>query len=132
MKTQILHIEATSQNTSAVLEFVENTLLNEHIPLKLVQKLLICTDEIYANITQYANATFVKIQCSVSENQVILEFKDDGIPYNPLNAPPPDTSLSPEERPLGGYGIHIVKKLADHVQYQSIDNQNVLSITFRI
>ena len=131
MKTQFLQIAANPSNTAKVLEFVEDALNNEHIPVKTIHKVLICTDEIFANIAQYAHADATEIRCSVSDNQVILEFIDDGIPYNPLETPEPDIAQSAEERTIGGCGIHIVRKLVNHIEYKYIDQKNVLSFSIQ-
>ena len=42
--------------------------------------------------------------------EVIIEFRDRGIPFNPLLKDDPDTTLSAEERKIGGLGIFMVKK----------------------
>ena len=131
MKTYQLRVEANASHTSEVMEFVENILNDEHLPLKIIQKLLICTDEIFANIVQYANAGTAEIRCSVSDNQVTLEFIDDGISYNPLNVPEPDITQSAEERTIGGCGIHIVRNLVNHIDYKYIDNKNVLLLSIQ-
>ncbi len=46
-----------------------------------------------------------------------IEFIDDGDPFDPLAAPPPDLEAPLEERDLGGLGVHIVRSLADEVRY---------------
>ena len=132
MTAQSLKIAADISNASKVIDFVENALTDNHISIKLLQRILICTDEIYANIAQYAHAGSTEIRCMVSETQVCVEFSDDGVPYNPLDAREPDVTLSADERKIGGYGIHIVKKLMDEVRYNFTDNKNHLSIIIYI
>lgn len=55
-----------------------------------------------------------------------LTFIDGGIPYDPLSHADPDTTLSAEQRQIGGLGIYMVKKSA--VSYQYTDGKNVLKI----
>ena len=38
---------------------------------------------------------------------------DDGRPFNPFEVAEPDTSLSIEDRDIGGLGVHLVKNLMD-------------------
>ena len=59
---------------------------------------------------------------------VSITFTDNGIPYNPLTKSDPDTTLSAEEREIGGLGIFIVKKMMDEVFYEYHDNKNCLTI----
>jgi sigma-B regulation protein RsbU (phosphoserine phosphatase) len=39
-----------------------------------------------------------------------------------------DTTLSAEERPIGGLGIHLVTQLMDSINYERKDNMNVLTL----
>ena len=50
------------------------------------------------------------------------------MPYDPLGKTDPDTSLSIEDRKIGGLGIYMVKKSMDDVTYEYKNGQNVLTI----
>jgi sigma-B regulation protein RsbU (phosphoserine phosphatase) len=70
--------------------------------------------------------------------QVLVEFEktdkavftitDSGIPFDPTQQAEADTSLSAEERPIGGLGIFLVRQLMDEVRYERIDDKNVLTL----
>ena len=51
------------------------------------------------------------------------------MPFNPLESKDPDTSLSAEERQIGGLGIFLVKKTMDEMRYERRGEENVLRIT---
>ena len=53
---------------------------------------------------------------------------DNGVPYDPLAAKDPDTTLSAEERQIGGLGIYMVKKSMDEISYEYQDGKNILKI----
>ena len=57
-----------------------------------------------------------------------LTFEDRGVPYNPLTKEDPDTTLSVEERSIGGLGIFMVKQSVDDMVYLYKDEKNVLRI----
>ena len=57
---------------------------------------------------------------------------DSGIEYNPLEKPDPDITLPPEERPLGGLGIFMTKKMADDISYKRENGCNILTLTFKV
>ena len=59
----------------------------------------------------------------------VITFTDQGIPYDPLEREDPDTSLSAEERNIGGLGIYIVKSSVDDISYQYAEGKNVLRVT---
>jgi anti-sigma regulatory factor (Ser/Thr protein kinase) len=50
------------------------------------------------------------------------------VPYDPLAQADPDTTLSVDERSIGGLGVFMVKKTMDDVTYEYKDGQNILKI----
>ena len=58
----------------------------------------------------------------------IITFIDGGVPYDPLAAADPDTTLSAEDRAIGGLGIFMVKKSMDEITYRYENGSNILSI----
>ena len=86
---------------------------------ELTNKIDMCGEEIYANIAFYAyeqSEGEIKVSIQKENNEIILKFEDSGIPYNPLEKPDPDITLPPEQRPLGGLGIFMVKEMANEIQ----------------
>ena len=102
---------------------------------ELANKLDICAEEIFANIVFHAyppeSGTFEASLTKLDE-KITFEFTDEGIEYNPLEKPDPDIDLSPEERPLGGLGIYMIKNIADEVSYKRENNKNILTLIFKI
>ena len=85
------------------------------------------------NIAHYAYHPDIgdaTIRCQVGGDplQVIIQFLDHGRPFNPLEREGPDTSLSAEDRDIGGLGILMVKKSMDQVEYAYEDGKNILTI----
>ena len=72
----------------------------------------------------------ITVSVEVVENPaaVIITFIDQGIPYDPLATEDPDTTLSADERNIGGLGIFLVKKSMDDITYEYKDGQNILKI----
>ena len=65
-------------------------------------------------------------------DQLVVSVIDDGHPYDPTQKEDPDLSLPAEERPVGGLGIFLIKKIMDKVEYQRNDNKNFLILTKNI
>ena len=59
---------------------------------------------------------------------IALTFIDEGVPYNPLEKEDPDTTLSAEDRKIGGLGIYMVKKNMDEMEYEYSEGKNILSM----
>jgi len=58
----------------------------------------------------------------------MLTVTDDGHPFNPLEAPEPDTTLPVEERPIGGLGIYLLRKMFDRMDYTRTDGKNRVTL----
>ena len=126
-------VEATLENLEVVQNFVSEELENQGCPMKVMMQIEIAVEEIYVNIVHYAyNPTVgeATIRCEVTDNpmQVIIQFLDSGVPFDPLAKKDADITLSAEEREIGGLGIFMVKQSMDEVSYEYKEGKNVLTI----
>ena len=112
--------------------FFEDTLSAADVPMKAVARVNIAVDEIFSNIAQYSGASSVTLGCALSEGKATLRFSDNGRPYDPTEKPDPDTTLSAEERDIGGLGIFMVKKIMDEVSYEYTDGLNILTLVITV
>ena len=100
--------------------FVEALLTESGVPGKTVKQVLVSVDELFTNVASYAygdEAGVAALTCTVDEARITVELADCGKPYNPLEKPDPDVTLSTEERDIGGLGIFLAKKLMDDMRY---------------
>lgn len=111
--------------------FLEEMLEQSGLSVKAQMDVSIAYEEMFVNVASYAYPK------ALGEVKVIIEIKtgrfevtliDSGVPYNPLEKEDPDTSLSADERQIGGLGIFMVKKMMDEVSYEYVDGHN--SFTF--
>ena len=128
-----LTIAATVENIGAVTDFVDAQLEALDCPMKSLMQINIAIDELFGNIAHYAYNPDVgeaTVRAEVEEEplSVIITFIDGGVPYDPLQAAEPDTTLSAEERALGGLGIFMVRKSMDEITYRYENGRNILSI----
>ena len=114
--------------TSALEQWAEDS----GVPEQFHFKLLLVLEEIFSNIVRYAFPegvmSLVRISFEHQPGSVILEFTDDGMPFNPLEASPADVASPLEERKVGGLGIHLVIQMADEVTYHRQNNWNILRV----
>ena len=125
--------EASIENVNTVTQFVDEHLESMNCPMKAMMQINIAIDELFSNIAFYAykpDKGPVTVSVEVAENPeaVIITFIDQGIPYDPLATEDPDTTLSADERNIGGLGIFLVKKSMDDITYEYKDGQNILKI----
>ena len=108
--------------------FFEDILAEHNIPEKIIFQINIAVDEIFSNIAQYSGATSATLGCEITDHKILLRFADNGRPYDPTEQPEPDTTLSAEDRSIGGLGIYMVKKSMDAVVYEYRNGFNILTI----
>jgi anti-sigma regulatory factor (Ser/Thr protein kinase) len=63
---------------------------------------------------------------------VRAEVVDGGQAYNPLEHPEVDVTLPIEARPVGGLGIHLMRRLMDELEYRREGVGNVLRMGKRL
>lgn len=130
-------LAATVENIEVVTDFVNEQLEAMECPMKAQMLIGIAIDELFGNIAHYAytpDVGEVTVRVEVTENplSVVITFIDGGVPYDPLATEDPDTTLSAEERDIGGLGIFMVKKSMDEITYRYEGGKNILSIRKRI
>jgi len=128
-----LTIEAKIENIEAVTDFVNEQLEALDCPMKVQMQIDIAIDELFGNIAHYAynpeiGKATVRVEVIEDPLAVTITFIDNGVPYDPLAKEDPDTTLSAEEREIGGLGIYMVKKSMDDITYEYKDGQNILAI----
>ena len=128
-----LTIEATPENMEKVIEFIDGMLEEYGCGVKEQMAIDVAVDELFSNIAHYAynpETGYATVRVDVKNDPLAVEitFIDNGVPYDPLAKADPDTTLSLEERQIGGLGIFIVKKTMDAVNYEYKDGKNILTI----
>ena len=126
-------IAATVENIDVVTDFVNEQLEALDCPMKAQMQIDIAIDELFGNIAHYAYSpevgeATVRVEVLEEPLSVVISFIDGGIPYDPLSAPDPDTTLALEERAIGGLGIFMVKKSMDEITYRYEGGKNILTI----
>jgi anti-sigma regulatory factor (Ser/Thr protein kinase) len=100
------------------------------LPVAVRRSLNVALDELLANALSHGRTgrdpCSVTVQVELEQERVTVILTDDGPPFDPFGRDAPDTTLSVEERPIGGLGIHLVGQLMDQVNYQRREGHNVV------
>ncbi|MCK9159530.1 MAG: ATP-binding protein [Bacteroidaceae bacterium] len=103
---------------------------------ELAYALRLVTEEIVVNINNYAYTDkekgYLIVSIEKKEDNLIMEFRDGGVPFDPLVKEDPDITLPLEEREIGGLGIFLTKKLMDSLSYNRVSGENVLILVKHI
>jgi len=124
-------LDATLENIETVTAFVDEQLEAMDCSMKAQMQIDIAIDELFSNIAHYAYKPDVgqaTVRIENNDGKVSITFIDKGVPYDPLAKEDPDTSLSADERGIGGLGIFMVKKSMDDMTYEYADGENRLTI----
>ncbi len=126
--SEVSFLDQLTQPTEHVLESLN------FMPKDILQ-LMIAIEEIFTNICKYAypnsigSLWYVVRHCINNEERFIeLTFMDEGVPFNPLLVPTPDTLQDAESRIEGGLGIHLLRGFDMEVAYTYENNKNILFI----
>jgi anti-sigma regulatory factor (Ser/Thr protein kinase) len=102
------------------------------LPADVRRSLSIALDELLANALSHGRMGLdpcsVRVEVELDRERVTVVLTDDGTPFDPFERDAPDTTLSVEERQIGGLGIHLVGQLMDQVSYQRRDGHNVVTL----
>ena len=91
-------------------------------------------DELLSNVIRYAYDDQASHRIGLkleTGDPFFLTIEDDGKPFDPLaDAPPPVLAGPVEDRPIGGLGLHILKKMGLRLAYRRDAGRNVLRVEF--
>jgi len=96
----------------------------------------IVLDEVLSNSIRHglagAASHAIAVMLELSDGEVTIEVEDDGVAYDPTQAPAPVLAGTLEERTEGGLGMTFVRGLTNSIEYQRIDGRNRLVLRRRI
>lgn len=123
LKNNLSEIERLGQT---VTEFGELYNLSS----KIIFAVNLALEEVVTNIISYGyedkNEHQINVCIFLEGNELTVEVQDDGRPFNPLEAPEPDTRKPLQDRQIGGLGIHLVRNLMDGLEYSREEGKNLL------
>jgi sigma-B regulation protein RsbU (phosphoserine phosphatase) len=107
-----------------------------NLPDAVTRKLNIAIDDLVNNIISYGTEKSaghsIEINCSYSQNRLMLEVIDSGKPFNPFENLQADTTSPVDSREIGGLGRLLVKELMDEVDYERQKDKNVVKLIMNL
>lgn len=127
------------ENVDILIDTLNKAIGDYPISAKQNGELKVIIDELFTNVVSYAfkedketNVFKFAAGFDIDKKECTLIFKDNGTPFDPINKTDPNTSLSVEERDVGGLGIFLVKKMSTNLEYKYSAGFNVLTILKKI
>ena len=120
------------QQVPQLAQFVDEVCEAVGFDMPTTMQLNLAIEEAVVNVMNYAypRGTVGDINIEAQANDMRLKFviSDKGEPFDPTAKSEVDTTLTADERPIGGLGIHLVRKIMDSINYERINGQNVLTL----
>lgn len=112
--------------------FVEQVTLHLQLDTKPAQEIKLAVEEAVVNVMEYAypagQTGDILVEAMANEQWLKVVITDQGLPFDPTESAKADTTLSVEERPIGGLGIFLVRQMMDSINYERIDGKNILTL----
>lgn len=120
------------QELETMNRFLEECAVALGLPPSFMVNLCLVMEEAVSNIIFYAYDQDQRVEDAVLISlgfngvDLVIRVEDHGKPFDPTARLDPDITLSAEERPIGGLGIFLIKKIMDEVSYSREEGRNIL------
>ena len=132
MLTETLVIKNNVQEVARFSTFIKSATEKLGIEKSLARQLRLAAEEAVVNVIDYAYPAGKEgdITIKIMSDGHTLRFQiiDAGVLFDPTMKEKTDTTLSAEDRQIGGLGILLVRELMDSINYERIEGTNVLTL----
>lgn len=127
-------IELTNdiKQVSRLTAFVDEVCETVGVDMSTTMSLNLALEEAVVNVMDYGypagQVGHIEVKALANEKTLTFVISDDGIPFDPTAKSEVDTTLSVEQRPIGGLGIHLVRTIMDSINYERTRGRNILTL----
>jgi serine/threonine-protein kinase RsbW len=137
MDTRRLSVPANDEGIRATLDAFEDLAAAHGLSKAVTWPVELTLDEVLANVVRHGLAgrgDSARVEVELSLDPAVepplceVLVVDDGPEFDPLAQSDADTSLPLEDRPIGGLGITLVRRLMDAAEYERREGRNCLRL----
>jgi anti-sigma regulatory factor (Ser/Thr protein kinase) len=133
MQSDELRLEPLISEIPHLIKWVEARCALAGVAGEIAMKLALVLEEAVANVIHHGLPGSppphrISVRLDIGADSVAAEVIDNGRPFDPTGAPPPDLSLPLEQRPPGGLGVHLMRELMDGLDYRRSGDRNILRL----
>jgi len=140
LDTRRLSVPGTDEGVREALDALAALVAGHGLSKAVTWPMEVSLDEVLANVVRHGlagragAAVDVEMRLDANGEPPVCELlvSDDGPAFDPLAAEEPDTSLGVEDRPVGGLGISLVRRLMDTVEYERRGERNHVRMRRRL
>ena len=130
--SETLVIKNDVKEVSKFSEFMKSVIEKLDMEKSLGRQLRLAVEEAVVNVIDYAYPVGLQgeIEVRVMSDGKTLKtvITDSGVAFDPTAKEKADTTLSAEDRQIGGLGILLVREIMDTINYERQDGKNVLTL----
>ncbi len=130
MQKYTLRLENKISELDKIRDTLEEISASWGLPPQISMSVNLALEEAFTNIVNYAyndkERHEITFDFLMQNNMLHIAIRDDGRPYDPTGRDEPDIALPAEDRPIGGLGIFLIKKIMDEVKYERNGETNQL------
>jgi anti-sigma regulatory factor (Ser/Thr protein kinase) len=120
------------QEVAQLAAFVEEACEKAGMDASTTMQMNLAMEEAVVNVMNYAYPTGEKgdidIEVLIDDKGLTFVIADSGTPFDPTAEKEADTTLTAEDRPIGGLGIFLVRQLMDSISYERKEGKNRLTL----
>lgn len=108
------------------------------LPDAVTTPLRLALDELITNVVEHGVAHLppdrrsLVLRLEARDGAVQAVIEDNGIPFDPTAAAPREPAGGLDDRPIGGLGLHLVRRSIDRMHYRRDGARNLLTIEKRM
>ena len=129
-----IRLPARLESIAEARTFILEKMSGWNLDARLAGRVELVLEEALVNISRYAYPNYegkVEIHFGLGdESQVYLEIHDWGIPFNPLKHERPEPGQNLFFRRVGGWGVVMIREMADYLNYTRTQEKNILFLEF--
>lgn len=118
----------------AIYTFLRSFLAENGVDETHAWDLDVIAEELFSNMVKYgAGRGTIALELDWAAPAITLRLREfDADAFDPNLAPVVDTTKPILERRAGGLGIHLVRRIADRIDYQREARTNIITVTKRL
>jgi serine/threonine-protein kinase RsbW len=119
----LLRIRAKTCNLVAIREWIETRACQFGADPARIPALMLAVEEAVSNVARHGYGSAggdLELAMARKGNLLIVRIRDHAVVFDPLAVSNPDLSLELLARPVGGLGIHLIKKSVDRVRHRPL------------
>ena len=120
------------ESLEQIFEFTEQILATEHVEQSVRFPVHFVMEELFTNMVKYnpGNSNDILLNVDASNDHVTVSMTDfDVAEFDVTVDREVDTEAPLEERPIGGLGLHLIKKMVDTLEYDYDNKQSTIKFT---